>query len=273
MPSIHSRRRRASKFKRHVKAHKTVIRNETWFGDDPPDLGTPFTAKKTAERCQTLVKILIRAAKREKRAHNKILGRAYTDLAKKLKTCRPRARCGSLACPQCARAFQKAKVEAQEALISDLKKSQAQKKLVMASLVPLDMTFRPPELTGLDIQKSNRWLKDILRRAGFDRVMFGSADISWEAGGHYQLHWHIGMWTTNPKNLTTNLKKLFPREAAYDRPVVVSVTRDLGFLAYKDKGIKLPELLRSNRTHLPAIIACPGSDRTLGPHGPHEAPA
>ena len=68
MPSIRTRRRRASKFKRHVKAHKTVIRNETWFGDAPPDLGPQFTAKKTAERAQTLVKILVRAAKREKRA-------------------------------------------------------------------------------------------------------------------------------------------------------------------------------------------------------------
>jgi hypothetical protein len=124
----------------------------------------------------------------------------------------------------------------------------------MANVVPLHMTFRPQKLAGLEIQKLNRWLKDILRRAAFDRVMFGSADISWEAAGHYQLHWHIGMWTTNTKKLTTKLKKLFPGKALYDRPVLVSVTRDLGFLAYKDKGIKLPHLLPSNRTHLPELL-------------------
>jgi hypothetical protein len=254
MPLIRPRRRRASKFKRHVKAHKTVVCNEAWYGDGPPILAKQFNAQKTAERAQMLVKILVRAAKRGKKAHNQNLARTYKDLAKKLKTCRPNARCGSLACPQCARAFQKAKVEAQEALISHLKISQSRKKLVMASLIPLHMTFRPAALAGLDIQKRNRWFKDILRRAGFDRVMFGSADVSWEAGGCYQLHWHIGMWTANPKNLTTKLKKLFPSQAPYDRPVQVSVTRDLRFLAYKDKGIKLPDLLRRNRTHLPELL-------------------
>ena len=42
------------------------------------------------------------------------------------------------------------------------------------------MTFRPHQLRHLDIHKRNRWLKDVLTRAGFARVMFGSADISWE---------------------------------------------------------------------------------------------
>jgi hypothetical protein len=175
------------------------------------------------------------------------------DLADKLHGCRPRARCGSHACPKCGRAFQKAKVAAQEVLIPVLQKANSTKKLVMANVVPLWMTYRPHQLRHLDIQKRNRWLKDILTRAGFTRVMFGSADISWE-NGFYQLHWHIGMFTSNRKNLTKRLKKPFPGKDKYDRPVVVSKTWSLGFLPYKDKAIKLPDLLRRNRTHLPELL-------------------
>jgi hypothetical protein len=168
-------------------------------------------------------------------------------LADKLYGCRPRARCGSLACPKCARAFQRAKTSAQQALIPVLPKANSTKKLVMANVVPLGMTYQPHQLRHLDIQKRNRWLKDILTRAGFARVMFGSADISWEHG-FYQLHWHIGMFTFNRKILTKRLKKIFPGtdKKSYDRPVVVSKAWSLGFLPYKDKGIKLPNLLRHN---------------------------
>ena len=35
------------KFRAHVKAHKTVIGNECWFGKGSPFLGKPFTVKKT----------------------------------------------------------------------------------------------------------------------------------------------------------------------------------------------------------------------------------
>ena len=117
----------------------------------------------------------------------------------------------------------------------------------MANVVPLKLTFTPTQLATLDIQKSNRWLKDTLKRADFTRVMFGSADISWE-NGFYQLHWHIGMFTSNRKALTKRLKKIFPGNEKYDRPVVVSKTWSLGFVAYMNKAFKLPELLRHNRT-------------------------
>ena len=244
---------RPCKFNNHVKAHTTVIRNETWYGDGPPDLGQQFTAKRTAERCQMLIRILLRAAKGSRKIGDRELAGKYRDVAKKLKACRPKARCGSLACPLCARAFQKAKVAAQETLISHLQRSKATKKLVMASVVPLAMTFKPEQLAGLDIRKKNRWLKDVLRKAGFDRVMFGSADISWE-NGYYQLHWHIAMWTATPKKLTTRLTQLFPGKEPYDRPVLVSTTRDLGFLAYTNKGINLPDLLRRNRRHLAQLL-------------------
>jgi hypothetical protein len=245
--------RQDGRFRRHVKSHGAIVQNEFWYGDDAPTLGDQFTVEETAERKNVLVKILRRVRKRVAKKRNRDLARAYNKVLKKLKRCRPRSRCGSLACPQCARAFQKAKVAAQQVLIKKLQKTKPGKKLVMANVVALHMKFRSDQLHNLDIRKRNRWLKDVLRRAGFNRVMIGSADLSWE-DGYYQLHWHIAMWTNNPTKLSGKLKPLFPGENAYDRPVVVSETWDLGFLPYKDKGIKLPDLLRRNRTHLPDLL-------------------
>jgi hypothetical protein len=118
-----------------------------------------------------------RAAKRAAKAGSNKLAQAYDALADKLDECRPRRRCGSLACPKCARAFQKAKVAAQRVLVKKLAKA------------------------------------------------------------------------------------IFPSDQKYDRPVVVSNTWSLGFIPYKHKAIKLPDLLRRNRTHLPELLLDPGSDR------------
>jgi hypothetical protein len=107
--------------------------------------------------------------------------------------------------------------------------------------------------------------------------MFGGVDISWERG-YYQLHWHIGMWTSNPKRLTKRLKAIFPStgkkwkrghaifpsDKKYRRPVVVSNTWSLGFIPYKDKVIKLPDLLRRNRTHLPELLLALDRTEPLG---------
>jgi len=240
-------------FRSHAKAHEAIVQNEFWYGDEPPTLGEQFTVRETTKRKDILVSILVRAVKRAGKAGHEEIAHAYHRVRRKLKLCHPRSRCGSLACPQCARAFQKAKVAAQQVLITQLQKTKPRKTLVMANVVALHLKVRPDQLHELDIRKRNRWLKDILRRAGLNRVMIGSADLSWE-DGYYQLHWHIAMWTANAKKLTQRLKPLFPGVNAYDRPVVVSETCDLGFLAYKDKGIKLPDLLRRNRRHLADLL-------------------
>jgi len=237
----------------HIRAHEAVVTNEFWYGDGPPSLGKSFTAGKTAERNTAVVSILLKAGKRAAKAGDKRLADAYFDLGDKLHSCRPRARCGSLSCPKCARAFQKAKTAAQEALIPVLQKASPTKKLVMVTVVPLHLTFTPAQLATLNFRKMNRWLKDTLKLASFTRVTCGSADISWE-NGFYQLHWHIGMFTSNRKKLTKRLKKIFPGKDKGDRPVVVSKTWSLGFVAYMNKAIKLHQLLRRNRTHLPELL-------------------
>jgi hypothetical protein len=85
--------------------------------------------------------------------------------------------------------------------------------------------------------------------------MLGSLDFSWEADrGLYQPHWHIAMFTSNREALQRSLKLIFPSQARGDRPVVVSKSYSLGFLAYKDKAIKIAELLRNNRRGLPYLL-------------------
>lgn len=248
-----SARSRHPTFFHHEKAHQAIIENEFWYGDGEPSFRDSFTAKKTAERQDTLIDILVRAGDREGDSQNELIGLSCLALADKLEQCRPGRRCGSLACPLCARAFQKAKVAGQKVLIADLKKTRPRKALVMATVIPLQIKIRPDRLHVLHLAQRNRWFKGRLLMAGFDRVMFGSADLSWE-DGFYQLHWHIGMWTGNCQRLTERLKLLFPGKMPYDRPVEVTKCWDTGFLAYKDKGIKLPDLLRRNRTHLPELM-------------------
>jgi hypothetical protein len=123
----------------------------------------------------------------------------------------------------------------------------------MANVIPLWMTYTNGQLDQLDINKANRWLHCELAKHGFNRVMFGSADISLE-DGYYQLHWHIAIWTSDPAALTKRLKGIFPSEKEYDRPVHLKRAYDLKFLPYKDKGIKLPDLLRRSKKHLANLM-------------------
>jgi hypothetical protein len=247
---MHSIRPQFTTFNRE---HDEVISNEYWYNDGPPVLGRLFTAAKTTQRHQQVIGILCRAAKRETRAGNGGSASALHRLADKLADCKPGFRCGSLACPQCARAFQRAKVAGQRKCIKELGKSRTSKTLVMANVIPLWMACTEDQLDQLDIGEANRWLQQELAKHGFNRVMFGSADISLE-DGYYQLHWHIAIWTSDPAALTKRLKEIFPSEEEYDRPVHLTRAYDLKFLPYKDKGIKLPDLLRRNKKHLANLL-------------------
>src|SRR5271169_35344 len=197
------------KFKTFIHEHEEVINNEYWYSDGPPLLGKSFSRAKTTQRHHEVIDILCRAANREAKAGDDSFAGALQRLADKLADCKEGFRCGSLACPQCARAFQRAKAAGQRKCIKKLAKSRAGKVLVMANVVPLWMTYTDDQLDQLDIGKANRWLKSELAKYGFNRVMFGSADISLE-DGYYQLHWHIAIWTSNPGRLAKRLKQIFP---------------------------------------------------------------
>jgi hypothetical protein len=242
------------KFRAHVKAHKTVISNERWFRKGQPFLGKPFTVKRTVKRHATVIKILLRAAKREAKKGDSELATAYHQLHNTIKRCRPRRRCGSSACPKCARAFQRAKVAAQQLTISARRSNE---QLVLVTIVPRTMTYLPGQFLRVNLLKANRWLKDVPTRIGTHQAIIGSIDLGWEKrrGGKYlQLHWHLAMWTSDPKTLEAELKNAFDKVSNQERPIDVEATTDLGFLPYMNKLIKLPKLLRSARKQLPELM-------------------
>jgi hypothetical protein len=243
-------------FQNHKKAHATVLRNEHWFSDNPPDLGPTFSRKKANKRHKITTKIVQRAAKRAAKNEQQALAESLEQLREKLTKCRPHERCGSLACARCARAFQKAKVVAQEAIVTTEGKKKATQKLVFVTIIPKRFAYQPDELHKIDVRKANRWFKDVIKAAG-KRTIIGSADFGWEErrGRQYlQLHWHLVMWTKNVSKLRKKLKASFGATQRYQRPVDVREARDLRFLAYMNKGIKLPELLRNNRRNLAELM-------------------
>jgi hypothetical protein len=241
-------------FQNHEKAHASVLQNEHWFNDNSPDFGKAFSRKEANKRHKIVVKIVQRAAKQARKSGQQARAEALERVQRKLKNCKPNERCGSLACPKCARAFQKAKVSAQEEIITSLSKRRA--KLVFVTIIPKRFTYTPDEFREIDVRKANRWFKDIIKAAG-SRTILGSADFGWEKrrGKQYlQLHWHLLMWTKSPKKLRKKLRGIFETTQKYQRPVDVREARDLGFLAYMNKGIKLPELLRNNRRNLAELM-------------------
>jgi hypothetical protein len=257
-------KKRAASFHRHVRAHEAVIANEYWYGDGPPLMHPSLSAAKTAERQAKVVDLLEKAASKSNALGDRKKYRLLKRLAKKLDRCRRGDRCGSLACPQCARAFQRAKAAAQEQVflgstskLPDSNSDPANRVLVMVTLIPLQLRYAPGNLVKLDIAKRTRWLKDMLTKAGLTRMMVGSADIGWEyrrSQHYYQLHWHLAMWTEDPEKLQKQLLRCFPPKKKYDRPVELSKSFSLGFLPYMNKAIKLPDLLRRNRQHLPQLL-------------------
>lgn len=92
------------KFQAFIHEHEQVIKNEYWYNDGPPQLGKSFSKVKTLKRHLQVIEIIRRAAKREVNAGNDNLKTAFERLADKLADCKQGLRCGSLACPQCARA-------------------------------------------------------------------------------------------------------------------------------------------------------------------------
>jgi hypothetical protein len=207
-----------------------VIAHERWFRKGEPFLGKPFTWKKAMQRHATIINILARAAKRAGKAANDETADAYHRLQAKLKACRPRRRCGSAACPKCARAFQRAKVEAEQIAIADLSNARPNKHLVFVTIVPRGMTYLPGQFSQIDVLKANRWLRDVLDRHDIRRVILGSVDLGWEKrrGKRYlQLHWHLAMWTNNPVGLKAKLKAIFLKSQKNERPVDVKITRNV----------------------------------------------
>ena len=257
----HSLQSLPPRFQSHRKSHQIILANERWFKNGPPFLGKSFTAKKSIKRHRQISQILKRAAKREANTGNDKLAAAYHRLQAKIDHCRPRRRCGSSACPKCARAFQKAKVAAQAQVIEDLAQYRTGKHLVLVTIIPKKLAFPPGQFQQINALKANRWLRDVLDRNKIHRVVIGSIDLGWEKrrGQQYlQLHWHLAMWTKNRKVLKRKLDKAFKVRKETKDPIAkvpFDVRRtDLDVIPYMNKLIKLPRLLRSAKRQLPELL-------------------
>jgi hypothetical protein len=258
---------RRHKFRAHRKAQHTIINNERWYHKGQPFLGKSFTVKKTIKRHAKICDILARAAERETRQRKFELASAYHQLHKRIRHCHPGRRCGSSACPKCARAFQRAKVAAQETALLQLSVQRPRKRLVMVTIIPPGMAYTPGHFHHIDLLKANRWLKDVLGRMGITRPVIGTIDLGWESrnGSNYlQLHWHLALWSADPpvlaKKLSLGFQKLLDHhriskvKTVYKRPTHVKVATDFNFLGYIHKLIKLPKLLRSGKRQLPELL-------------------
>jgi hypothetical protein len=137
---------------KHVHAHEVVITNVYWYGDGPPLMHPSLSAAKTADRKADVVDLLENAANKSKDTGDRGQSRLLRPLANKIDRCRRRDRCGSLACPECARAFQRAKADAQkEVFLASAPKpadgnSDPAKTLVMVTVIPLDLRYTAANL-------------------------------------------------------------------------------------------------------------------------------
>ena len=105
---------------RYVHANEAVIANEYWYGDGAPLMHPSLSAANTAKRQAEVVDLLEQAAQRSNAKGDRKQARLLKKLANKIDRCRRGDRCGSLACPECARAFQRAKAAAQKKGLPDV---------------------------------------------------------------------------------------------------------------------------------------------------------
>src|SRR5215207_10038229 len=88
---------------------RSILRQGRYYGDGPPQ----WLEGKKQRRCQTAEQAKIERRKTVKRLRR--FGKENDEaleLASRLEACAPKQRCGSGACPECARAWQRWSVTA-----------------------------------------------------------------------------------------------------------------------------------------------------------------
>jgi hypothetical protein len=236
----------------YQQAYEAVVNNPFWYGDRPRLLDERFNADNTRRRADMLIGILRRAASRRTERH---LSQQYSSLADKLAACRPNRRCGSSACLECLRAFQQAKTVAHRRLIYKLATMHPNRLWYIVTIIPLEINYTSATLHEFNVDGFNRHLTDTLH--GLTRPFSGSIDFSLEPsrrGKYWQPHWHFTLQTNDPELLRDDLKWLFPPINRHDYPIDITEAKDLHFLPYIHKIIKIKHLLRTGRTHLPELL-------------------
>lgn len=253
----------ARNWKSHRLAHETIRKNEAFYCDECFDLGENFTCEHARERKQELIAILQRAERRARRDKNTSRAKEFHGLVRNLLGCSERSRCGSLECPECARAIQCAKSLAHQEFCRVLERKHPDHQLAFATIIPARFSLCPSSLATLDPTFANRWFKDQLRGLETKEPVVGSLDISWEQT-HYQVHWHVAMMTTSRDLLQEQLSNAFSKDEI-SKPAIAKLAYSDGFIRYSHKIIELPDLLRRARKTIPELCLALNKIEPLAP--------
>jgi hypothetical protein len=150
---------------------------------------------------------------------------AAIRLADKLEGCKPRVRCKSAACPECAYAARQLVTAVARRFLKEQPSSDT---IVCVSIVPADGASKPGNLTKDQHARDIRRWKEALGRAGVTWFL-GASD--WSFNEHdedrYQPHWSHHLYgftaTTDLESLKQALQRQFPKTDVIPRPVTVQV--------------------------------------------------
>ena len=161
------------------------------------------------------------------------------DLAEKLDRCRPKHRCKSAACPECATAGQRLIAGVARRFLKEQNGDGT--KIVCVTIIPADGMIKPGKLDKAEHERAIRRWKEKLGKAGVTWFV-GATDISLneQKQGRYKRRWseHIHGITVikNPRKLKKKLRMQFPKTEAIPRPVKgVEWDGDKKALLYIDK--------------------------------------
>ena len=150
--------------------------------------------------------------------------RPCLDLADELERCRPKHRCKSPACAECADAGQRLVAK----VVRKFLKLQAgdDTKIVCVTIIPADGLIKAEKLNQAVPELGIRRWKARLGKAGVTWFL-GATDYSFNEHkqGRYQPRWSVHIFgvtmTNNPKKLKRALKEQFPKTKVILRPVKV----------------------------------------------------
>jgi hypothetical protein len=170
--------------------------------------------------------------KRERQNLINWLRKKYKDdprclaLADKLEHCKPKARCKSPVCPECAYAATQLLTPITKKYLND--QAEVGNQIVCISIVPADGITNPGQLSLVQHQRNIRRWKEALGRAGVTWFI-GASDWSFNEHQddryprHISHHFYGFTATTDPEELKKRLQARFPKTDAIPRPVKVQL--------------------------------------------------
>jgi len=205
-----------------------ILSRHRYFGDGPPHWRT----RRTDRPCQSARDAenrRWRLLKRLRRYERQTGDEAASSLIDRLENCHPRHRCGSGACPECARAMQRWFVEQTAALING----------PATILMPIAAGMQTTDLsTGNPTINLKRLCGRTLESAGIDVAAMGiDFSVNYDRYGTVEPHYMPHAWILVPQELSRvkldRFFRWFPKTPDVPRPRRQAIfDGNLGALAY-----------------------------------------